>query len=158
MADTQRTRARSHITPNREVRDAIVARHHRHIMPLDEFEPSHLARITADIESPHPPERWRAVGTPASTRPLAWIPNRSWFEWHWFRGISPGTSRTRLPESVRTAVINRDGLVCQLCGGDVLPGDVHIDHVVPWSRGGQHTLGNLQVAHSRCNIRKGARD
>ena len=45
----------------------------------------------------------------------------------------------------------------QLCGGQVEPSDVHIDHIKPYSKGGQHVLGNLQVAHSLCNIRKGAR-
>jgi 5-methylcytosine-specific restriction endonuclease McrA len=35
--------------------------------------------------------------------------------------------------------------------------DVHIDHIVPYSLGGPDELYNLQVAHSSCNIRKGAR-
>lgn len=35
--------------------------------------------------------------------------------------------------------------------------EVHIDHVVPWSRGGSSDMDNLQVSHSLCNMRKGAR-
>lgn len=58
--------------------------------------------------------------------------------------------------SVREIVIKRDGYVCGICGGAVEPDDVHIDHVRPRARGGDHRLSNLQVAHSRCNIRKGA--
>jgi 5-methylcytosine-specific restriction endonuclease McrA len=30
----------------------------------------------------------------------------------------------------------------------------HIDHIVPLSRGGLHCYANVQVAHSRCNLRK----
>jgi 5-methylcytosine-specific restriction endonuclease McrA len=65
--------------------------------------------------------------------------------------------RAPLPPYLRAAVIARDGYVCQLCGGRVAPIDVHIDHIYPWSRGGPTVLSNLQVTHSRCNIRKGAR-
>lgn len=54
-------------------------------------------------------------------------------------------------------VIERDGLICQLCGGAVERSDVHIDHIYPYSLGGATALNNLQVAHSLCNIRKGAR-
>lgn len=85
-----------------------------------------------------------------------------WQEWCGIRGIDPDRPRTsaparpQLPPRLRLAVIERDGYVCQLCGAEVEPTDVHIDHVFPFSLGGGHTLDNLQVAHSRCNIRKGA--
>jgi 5-methylcytosine-specific restriction endonuclease McrA len=32
-----------------------------------------------------------------------------------------------------------------------------IDHVVPVSRNGEHSLGNTQLAHFRCNIWKSDR-
>jgi 5-methylcytosine-specific restriction endonuclease McrA len=44
--------------------------------------------------------------------------------------------------------------VCRLCGEDVDPDDFHVDHDVPVSRGGEHHLANLQVAHPACNRRK----
>ena len=64
--------------------------------------------------------------------------------------------RRSLSPVLRRAVIARDGLVCGICCEDVAPDDVHIDHVVPWARGGRNELSNLQVAHSTCNLQKGA--
>ena len=57
---------------------------------------------------------------------------------------------------LRRVVIDRDGYVCGLCGGDVEPADVHIDHILPVAHGGSEVVHNLQVTHSRCNLRKGA--
>ncbi len=34
---------------------------------------------------------------------------------------------------------------------------IHLDHVHPVALGGATTLSNLQLAHSVCNMRKGAR-
>jgi hypothetical protein len=66
-------------------------------------------------------------------------------------------SRRLLPARIRRAVVERDGMVCQLCGHDIPNGDLHIDHIYPVARGGGDELDNLQAAHSRCNISKGAR-
>jgi 5-methylcytosine-specific restriction endonuclease McrA len=54
---------------------------------------------------------------------------------------------------IRQAVIERDGHVCGYCHRAADP--VHIDHVVPLSRGGDNSLDNLIVACDRCNISKG---
>lgn len=35
--------------------------------------------------------------------------------------------------------------------------DFHVDHVVPLSKGGMHGYTNVQPAHPRCNMRKGAK-
>lgn len=59
--------------------------------------------------------------------------------------------------ALRAAVIARDGQVCRLCWLHVEVDDIHIDHVVPFSKGGRTVLENLQVAHSSCNLRKGDR-
>ena len=71
--------------------------------------------------------------------------------------ISAGDLREKIPQGLRRAVIERDGLQCRLCGHEVDPDDVHIDHIQPVTKGGRNRLDNLQVAHSRCNIRKGNR-
>lgn len=42
---------------------------------------------------------------------------------------------------------------CYLCGLP-LTDDVHIDHVVPLSRGGAHSMENLRPTHPACNLRK----
>jgi 5-methylcytosine-specific restriction endonuclease McrA len=51
----------------------------------------------------------------------------------------------------------RDGHDCYLCGEFVTRKTVSMDHVIPVSRGGNHTRENLRLAHSRCNSLKGDR-
>ncbi len=53
----------------------------------------------------------------------------------------------------RRAVFGRDGHRCQYCHA---PAE-SIDHVVPRSRGGQHTWDNVVACCRRCNVRKGSR-
>lgn len=61
-------------------------------------------------------------------------------------------------------VFERDGWICQLCG-DPTDWTTHfpdplspsLDHIVPLSRGGEHSRANTQCAHLACNIRKGNR-
>ena len=64
----------------------------------------------------------------------------------------------------RFAVYERDGWVCQLCGEPVDPDlkgpdpmCASIDHVVPLSHGGDHSMGNVQLTHLGCNSAKGNR-
>lgn len=54
-------------------------------------------------------------------------------------------------------VVARDGDACYLCGRETDRDDRTLDHVVPLTRGGGHTLSNVRVAHRRCNSKKGAR-
>lgn len=53
----------------------------------------------------------------------------------------------------RRAVFGRDEYRCQYCSG---PAE-SIDHVLPRSRGGQHTWDNVVACCRRCNVRKGSR-
>ncbi len=46
---------------------------------------------------------------------------------------------------------------CGICGLPVDDADKTIDHIIPLSRGGTNECSNLQIAHSRCNKRKGNR-
>ncbi len=64
----------------------------------------------------------------------------------------------------RLEVFERDGWRCKLCGDPVdrgakprSPMSATLDHVVPVALGGPHTAANVQCAHFRCNVRKGAR-
>jgi 5-methylcytosine-specific restriction endonuclease McrA len=50
----------------------------------------------------------------------------------------------------RRAVFLRDGGRCQYCGGKA----ESIDHVIPRSRGGEHTWENVVAACERCNSAK----
>lgn len=67
-------------------------------------------------------------------------------------------SRSRyINQRLRMKVFHRDHYSCVACGRspakDVTV-ELHIDHRVPWSRGGESTLQNLQTLCSICNIGK----
>lgn len=119
-------------------------------MPLWMFPREHREEIERLVALPEPPPKWLRGE-------LVQMVSRAWLEWHRARGRDPYAEREPLPRSMRAAVIARDGYVCQLCGAPVEQSDVHIDHIIPFARGGRDTLDNLQVAHSLCNLRKGAR-
>ena len=60
-------------------------------------------------------------------------------------------------------VFNRDKWICQLCGYSVsklrdrnLVDIASLDHIIPISKGGEHSYANTQLAHLSCNLRKGA--
>jgi 5-methylcytosine-specific restriction endonuclease McrA len=60
-------------------------------------------------------------------------------------------------------VFERDGWTCGLCSEPVDPAlswpdpqSASLDHVLPLSRGGSHTMANVQLAHLGCNVEKGA--
>lgn len=62
------------------------------------------------------------------------------------------------------ALIERDGDSCYICGVTVRddlaighPLKANIDHVVPISRGGMHSLDNVRLSCRGCNSAKGAR-
>lgn len=48
----------------------------------------------------------------------------------------------------------RDQGICGICNEPADPMDWHLDHVIPLSKGGQHTLLNVQVSHPKCNMSK----
>lgn len=61
----------------------------------------------------------------------------------------------------RFEVFERDGWVCQLCGEPVDPDlkgpdprCASLDHIVPLSWGGDHSMENCQLAHLSCNSSK----
>lgn len=68
-------------------------------------------------------------------------------------------SRSRdIPLKLRLSVLDRDGYRCCLCGrspaierGVVL----HLDHILPFSKGGTTTYENLQTLCADCNLGKG---
>jgi 5-methylcytosine-specific restriction endonuclease McrA len=47
--------------------------------------------------------------------------------------------------------------VCGICGGDVDPGNFHVDHIEPMFFGGEHSYANTQPSHPACNMSKGTR-
>ncbi len=63
----------------------------------------------------------------------------------------------RRPAFTRFNVFLRDRFSCQYCGLGFPTHDLTFDHVVPRSRGGSTTWGNVVTACSPCNLRKGSR-
>ena len=64
------------------------------------------------------------------------------------------TSRTPIPEAVRTEVWRRDGGVCVACGSKQ---NLQFDHIIPVSRGGATSVRNLQLLCQTCNQKKSDR-
>lgn len=59
------------------------------------------------------------------------------------------TGKTRLD------VFERDDYKCQMCGRTVEDGvKLHIDHIIPYSKGGSNDMDNLQVLCHECNLAK----
>lgn len=55
----------------------------------------------------------------------------------------------------RLDVFERDDYRCQMCGRTVDDGiKLHIDHIVPFSKGGSNEMDNLQVLCHECNLAK----
>lgn len=51
---------------------------------------------------------------------------------------------------------SRKTVACHWCGKRVKTSEVHVDHVVPLSKGGPHSVENLCVSCRRCNLSKQA--
>ncbi len=66
--------------------------------------------------------------------------------------------KTRISNSIRRAVIRRDGCVCAYCWVVLATREVTLDHVVAESASGVTSPANLVVACHSCNNRKGNLD
>lgn len=75
------------------------------------------------------------------------------------RGL--GLDQITSPRTLVAFLVERDQGICGICEEDVEdtegPMRPSIDHVIPLARGGRHEIANLQLAHYRCNLSKGAR-
>ena len=68
----------------------------------------------------------------------------------------PNTSRDPSLR-LRWRVLQRDRFTCCACGASpalTLGIELHVDHVVPWSKGGKTLFENLQTLCSTCNLGK----
>ena len=57
----------------------------------------------------------------------------------------------------RFLVLKRDNFKCCSCGASPAKDpsvELHIDHIIPWSKGGETVVDNLQTLCSKCNIGK----
>ena len=67
------------------------------------------------------------------------------------------TKRTprQISDRLRAKVLLRDGATCRLCGARPEDGaKLHVDHIKPWSKGGETLMENLQILCDKCNVGK----
>lgn len=58
---------------------------------------------------------------------------------------------------LRFEVLKRDYFTCRMCGASPSKDPsvvLHIDHIIPWSKGGETVIDNLQTLCSKCNLGK----
>lgn len=70
--------------------------------------------------------------------------------------IKRRTSRN-IPLGLRFKILKRDNFKCVLCGRHPASDPtviLHVDHIYPWSLGGETVLENLRILCSSCNIGK----
>jgi hypothetical protein len=70
----------------------------------------------------------------------------------------PKRTKREISERLRFRILVRDGFICHSCGASPLktPGtELHVDHVIPWSKGGETVADNLKTKCLRCNLGKG---
>jgi len=75
---------------------------------------------------------------------------------------TPGKPEDRrdIPLGLRYKVLLRDRFRCVLCGAspsENLTCDLHVDHIVAFSKGGKTTIENLRTTCEACNLGKGNR-
>ncbi|MGE5478307.1 MAG: homing endonuclease associated repeat-containing protein [Bacteroidales bacterium] len=68
--------------------------------------------------------------------------------------------RRDIPLGLRFKVFHRDRFKCVLCGDSPSANPacvLHVDHILPWSRGGKTVIDNLRALCGACNIGRGNR-
>lgn len=63
--------------------------------------------------------------------------------------------RKPLNPKLRWQVLSRDGFRCIACGKSSKETILHVDHIIPFSLGGETSLKNLRTLCGECNIGRG---
>jgi hypothetical protein len=67
-------------------------------------------------------------------------------------------TRREISDRQRFRILVRDGFCCRACGASPLNRtgiELHVDHILPWSKGGETTDDNLETKCKQCNLGKG---
>jgi hypothetical protein len=65
--------------------------------------------------------------------------------------------KREIPLGLRFSILKRDNYKCVICGrspATTMGIELHIDHIIPFSKGGKTIVGNLQTLCNECNIGK----
>jgi 5-methylcytosine-specific restriction endonuclease McrA len=63
-----------------------------------------------------------------------------------------------ISDRLRFSILLRDGFRCQSCGKSPIKNsgiELQVDHIIPWSKGGETIPSNLQTKCKKCNLGKG---
>ena len=63
----------------------------------------------------------------------------------------------KISAKLRYQVLKRDNFKCCACGASPAKDpsvELHIDHIIPWAKGGETVIENLQTLCSKCNLGK----
>ena len=87
-------------------------------------------------------------------------PDKPQIETESAKNTRPQARKTKreIRERMRFRILVRDGFRCGACGASPLETrgtELHVDHIVPWSKGGETVPENLATKCSRCNLGKG---
>lgn len=134
QAEYQRANA---VTYRRRAAEWVRANPERAAARSREYRRTHLAQVTAQQREWHLRNPERSSATIAARK-----------------ARKRGADAERIYRSV---VWERDGGTCRLCGIPADPGQWHLEHLVPLSRGGPHTYANVAVSHPACNLAKSTR-
>lgn len=64
--------------------------------------------------------------------------------------------RAKMNARLRYLILKRDGYKCQICGRTQEDGvKLHVDHIIPVSKGGETKMENLRTLCEDCNLGKG---
>ena len=67
-------------------------------------------------------------------------------------------TKREISDRLRFRILMRDSFTCKKCGRSPIKErdvELHVDHIVPWSKGGETTPENLETKCSQCNLGKG---
>lgn len=67
------------------------------------------------------------------------------------------TTSRNITTRMRFLVLKRDNFKCVYCGKSPATDsnvELHVDHIIPWSKGGETVIENLQTLCSKCNLGK----
>ena len=106
--------------------------------------------------------------SPYNRRFSSWtVAMKSFVEYMNSKGVTNATSSSLLEKQIkqgrdpnlrlRFQVLKRDNFSCVKCGNSPAKNQkviLHIDHIIPWSKGGETIIENLQNLCDRCNLGK----
>lgn len=67
-------------------------------------------------------------------------------------------TKREISDRLRFRILMRDGFTCRKCGRSPIKErdvELHVDHINPWSKGGETIPENLETKCYRCNLGKG---